>query len=174
MSDATHLDAALEYARGGMAVFPGHSVVTDGRCTCGRAKCSSPGKHPRIREWQQKASTNELRIREWWKRWPEANICIATGQASGVVVLDVDPRHHGDRSLQEFESVHGSLPSTPVCRTGGGGCHFYFLAPNGAFPNKANVLPGLDIRGDGGYVVAPPSLHVSGERYQWTTAPQSR
>ena len=174
MSDTTHLNAALEYARDGMAVFPGHSVVTDRRCTCGRANCSSPGKHPRIREWQKKASTNEFRIREWWQRWPEANVCIATGQISGIVVLDVDPRHKGDLSLQEFEATHGSLPFTPVSRTGGGGCHYFFLSPNGAFPNKANVLPGLDVRGDGGFVVAPPSLHVSGDTYQWIKSPQCR
>ena len=161
------LDAALFYAMLGMAVFPGHGVTPEGRCTCGTVDCGSPGKHPHIKQWQQDASTDAETIRRWWRRWPSANVCIATGSTSGIVVLDVDPRHGGAESLKTLEREHGSLPKTPTVITGGGGLHHYFVHPGKRVPNKVNVFPGIDIRGDGGFVVAPPSRHVSGEEYSW-------
>ena len=161
------LDAALEYAQIGLAVFPGHGIATDGRCTCGRSNCGSPGKHPRIKAWQVKATTNQDTIRTWWKRWPTANVCIATGSVSGLVVLDVDPRHDGERSLKFLEDSANGLPETPIARTGGGGLHYFFRHPGERFQNRVGILPGIDIRGDGGFVVAPPSIHVSGEAYKW-------
>jgi hypothetical protein len=161
------LEAALEYGRRGFAVFPGHSLARSGSCTCGRPNCASPGKHPRIKEWQLKASTDPLVISEWWRRWPDANVCIATGAISGVIVIDVDPRHGGNESLAALERDCGPLPATVTSKTGGGGSHLFFQHPGHDVPNRTNVLPGIDVRGDGGFVVAPPSAHASGREYTW-------
>ena len=163
------LHAALSYARAELAVFPGHCINTDGHCSCGRPRCSSPGKHPRIRQWHTKATVDENAILDWWRRWPSANVCIATGKVSGVVVLDIDPRHGGEDSLKALEESSGPLPVTPVTRTGGGGLHFFFQHPGRRVPNRVDILPGIDFRGDGGFVVVPPSNHESGDLYSWKT-----
>jgi putative DNA primase/helicase len=166
------LQAALELAcNHGWAVVPLHAV-RDGKCTCRlEGKCDSKGKHPRLKEWGDKASTSEQAIVDWWQKWPEANIGIATGAISGLVVLDVDPKNGGDDSLYELEQKHGPLPDTVQVITGGGGRHFYFRHPGNGVVVKGTAglggYSGLDIRGDGGQVVAPPSLHESGRRYEW-------
>ncbi len=160
------LREALRYSRLGLAIFPSHGVVGN-ICTCGSVECGSPGKHPRIREWQKLASTDETVIRKWWKAWPTANVCIATGRMSGLVVIDVDPRHGGDESLIQLTGVDPTFAETPTSRTGGGGCHFFFAYPGRRTVNRVNLLPGIDLRGDGGFVVVPPSLHVSGKEYSW-------
>jgi hypothetical protein len=101
--------------------------------------------------------------------WPDTGIAVRTGAESGLVVLDVDPQHGGDDTLAELLAAHGVLPITVECFTGGGGRHIYFRHPGGEVRNSAGkVGPGLDIRGDGGYVVAPPSPHPSGRRYEWS------
>jgi hypothetical protein len=104
--------------------------------------------------------------------WPDANVGIATGAESGLVVLDVDPRHGGDESLEELETRYGRLPLSPVVLTGGGGTHSYFAHPkSAALPNRSNLggFAGIDFKADGGYVVAPPSRHASGRAYEWST-----
>jgi hypothetical protein len=83
------------------------------------------------------------------------------------VVIDVDLRHGGDEGLEELEREHSRMPRTVECRTGGGGRHLYFAHPGGLIRNKVGLAPGVDLRGDGGYVVAPPSVHSSGARYAW-------
>lgn len=158
--------AALEAHRRGWAVVPLHTVG-DGHCTCERADCPSPGKHPRVRwERYQSARPAEATVRGWWRRWPGANVGIVTGAVSGLVVLDVDPRHGGDDLLARLEAAHGSLPPTPEVQTGGGGSHRYFAHPGGAVPTGP-LTEGIDLKGDGGLVVAPPSRHASGARYRW-------
>jgi hypothetical protein len=115
------------------------------------------------------ASADEERIRRWWARWPGANVGLRTGAASGLVVVDVDPAHGGAASLAGLVARHGAFfAGTRVVRTGGGGLHLYFAHPGAAVPNDAGrrLGPGLDVRGDGGYVLAPPSLHRSGGRYR--------
>jgi hypothetical protein len=104
-------------------------------------------------------------LAEWFEtRWRDSNIGIATG--GGLLGLDVDPRHGGDASLAELERQHGPLPETPRVLTGGGGVHLYF-AVNHPIGNRTGLASGIDLRGDGGFVVAPPSLHASGRRYAW-------
>lgn len=160
----TNLEAAISYYNHGLSVVPAHSIDGDGICTCTKVDCSSPGKHPRIGWGQyQKERAHDGQIRTWWRRWPDANIAIATGKVSSCIVLDVDPRHGGDDSLRDL----GQMPPTWTVLTGGGGQHLYFAHPGGTVANGANLLPGIDIRGDGGYVIAPPSNHVSGDRYMW-------
>jgi hypothetical protein len=94
-------------------------------------------------------------------------VSIVTGALSGLVVLDVDPRHGGKESLAKLERTHGELPKTMESITGGGGRHLYFTHPGGAVPNRTNIEPGIDLRGDGGCIVAPPSVHPSAKRYRW-------
>ena len=95
-------------------------------------------------------------------------MAIVTGAVSSLVVLDVDPLHGGDTSIGELERAHGRLPHTVEAITGGGGRHAYFSHPGGLVHNQVGLAPGLDLRGDGGFVVAPPSVHPSGRRYVWT------
>ncbi len=168
MSDSQMLDAALEYARLGWYVFPVHGI-RDGRCSCG-ADCGSPGKHPRIKGWPNVATTDPQTIARWWRQWPYANIGCACGP-SGLLVLDVDPRHGGDKSLEHLEGLHRRFYQTRA-RTGGNGLHLFFKKPAGVTvksrPNAlGNGYPGIDIRADGGFIVLPPSLHASGKRYDW-------
>ena len=123
-------------------------------------------KNPLTQHGLNDATVDEKTIRQWWRAWPDANVGIVTGAASGLLVLDVDPRHGGDESLREL-CAEDQLPLTVVGLTGGGGRHFYFQLPAGEHRNKANLLPGLDIRASGGYVVAPPSAHESGGSYRF-------
>ncbi len=108
-------------------------------------------------------------IRAWWGRWPHANVAIVTGRVSGLVVLDIDGPE-GQASLRQCLSRHGlrAFPETPVAKTGKG-WHFYFSHPGGVIPNHVGLFPHVDVRGDGGYVVSPPSIHPSGQRYRWVT-----
>jgi hypothetical protein len=125
-------------------------------------------KQPAIRwaPYQQRLATAD-EIDSWFAAWPGANVGIVTGAISGLVVFDVDLGHGGDDSLAELERAHGPLPKTVEALTGGGGRHVYFAHPGGAVRNKVGIAQGLDLRGDGGYVVAPPSVHPSGRRYEW-------
>jgi bifunctional DNA primase/polymerase-like protein/primase-like protein len=160
------LRASLGYARRNWPVFPLFEVV-DGRCACGDRKCQNPGKHPRTRRGFKDATTDEQRIEAWWTKYPNANIGIATGVESHLVVLDIDPRNGGNQSLRKFLGKH-DLPRTPEARTGGKGSHRYLTdASKVKFKSRNSVLPGVDVKADGGYVVAPPSSHVSGRRYLW-------
>lgn len=163
------LGAALAYAGRGWYVFPLHTAI-GGRCSCGDPTCGSVGKHPRTKNGLRDATTDEPTIRRWWAKWPDANIGIATGAESGVVVLDVDANNGGEQSLLELKARHGPLPETVQAITGGGR-HVYSRHPGGEvrIRNVVRVLglPGLDLRGDGGYVVAPPSRHASGRQYLW-------
>ena len=164
-------EAALSYAKRGWPVFPLHNPINGlGQCSCGREDCDSPAKHPRTLHGLNDATTNEATIREWCTRWPYANIGIVTGAQSGLVVLDVDPRHSGHESLKELEQRYGPLPQTFETITGGDGRHIFFAHPGQQISNKVGFAPGLDIRGDGGYIVAPPSLHASGMGYHWEVA----
>jgi len=164
--------AALDYAAHGWAVFPVHGV-SGGRCRCGMSDCSSPGKHPLTRRGVKDATTNGEVIAGWWKRWPDANLGLANGRTSGMVVVDVDPPE-GEHSLTRLRDAGYELPETAMVRTGSGGFHLYYAAPGipvgntaGRLPGVSLELPGIDLRAEGGYVVAPPSVHASGSRYVW-------
>jgi hypothetical protein len=161
------LEAALNYARQGWRTIPLHSFV-DKYCTCENKACGSPAKHPLTANGVHGATTDEMTIRRWWNEADIANVGIATG--NGLLVLDIDAKHDGLKSLAQLENQHGPLPVTPTVATGGGGRHFYFRSPAGeTIGNRAGIAPGIDVRGDGGYVVAVPSLHASGEKYAWLT-----
>lgn len=161
------VDAALVYAQRGWPVFPCHSATASGGCSCLADDCSSPGKHPRIAKGLKVATVDPEQVEVWWGRWPRANVAIRTGAESGLVVLDVDPDHGGEASLVALVEEHGELPPGRTVRTGSGGLHLYFRHPGRVVRNQIGRLgPGLDLRGDGGYVIAPPSRHVCGGRYR--------
>jgi hypothetical protein len=141
-------EAAIGYARRGFRVLP----------------LKERSKEPLIADWPNKATTDEATIRGWWAKWPKANIGIATGRYRDgyFCVLDYDPRQDGDWSDQV---LNGELPDTWVVHTGGGGRHFYYKTP---YPLRGRKLePGVDLKGEGGYVVAPPSIHPEGGEYVW-------
>jgi hypothetical protein len=158
---------ALGYERLGWSVVPVHGA-TGGRCSCGRRDCPAPGKHPRVR-WEP--ATRERprpeEIRAWWRRWPEANVGVVTGAVSRVVVLDVDPRSHGDDALAQLEGRWGTLPPTVETSSGGGGRHLWF-ATDHELPS-ALLSPGLELKAERATVIVPPSLHASGGRYTWAS-----
>jgi hypothetical protein len=171
-SDNPLENAALHYAIAGYPIFPLHNPVFAGdsaRCSCRDWQtCNKVGKHPRTRFGVSEATTDLETIRQWWRKWPNANIGLATGEASGIFVLDVDPKAGGDYSLEDLEDSYGALPGTLRQRTGSNGQHRIFRYPDVRIRNSASeIAPGLDIRGEGGYIVAAPSIHASGNHYHW-------
>lgn len=158
---------ALLYVDKGWSVLPLHSVH-NGVCTCEKkSTCRTPGKHPRVRNGVNNATKNHSLIKAWWSKWPNANIGIATGKESGLVVLDVDPAHGGKSSLDKLTAQYGEI-NTLCQHTGGGGWHFIFKYPSdiSVIKNRIGTLgKGLDIKADKGYIVACPSNHVSGDNY---------
>lgn len=145
------LEAALNYAKNGWPVFP----------------VKERDKVPLTVRGFKDATKDEATIRAWWSRWPDANIGLPTGESAGVAVVDIDPRHGGDESIDFLAGANGGIPPTKVCMTGGGGRHLYFDFVPG-FKNTAGRLgKGIDTRGDGGYVILPPSVHSSGTEYFW-------
>ncbi len=156
------LAAALAYAADhGLRVLPVHAVSESGACGCGRPECSSAGKHPAIDEWPERATTDPETIRTWFRR--RRNVGIATGR--GLLVLDIDLG--GEEWLRQQ-----AVPLTWSARTGSGGLHYYFRLPPGVElrDTAGKLAAGVDTRGDGGMVVAPPSVSGRG-LYEWQTAP---
>lgn len=128
------------------------------------------GKIPATPHGCKDAITDPAQIAEWWGGGSTYNVAIATG--NGLVVLDVDTDHDagkfGDETLADLEQQHGPLPETWTCLTGGGGVHYYFQCDDPALTVAAGFAPGLDYRGAGGYVIAPPSIHpTTGRAYAW-------
>jgi hypothetical protein len=176
------LPTALAFARHGHAVFPLHWPVThNGQtvCSCGRLCGKQAAKHPySLRGFAPHGhldATTDTGILKLWfgLRVPEANLGVATEK---LVVIDTDPRHGGDESLKKLEAEHGELPLTWRSLTGGGGTHDIYAAPAGVEitnvvaegMNDPPLGPGIDVRARGGYIVAPPSRHISGGVYAWS------
>jgi hypothetical protein len=144
--------AALKLAERGLRVFP----------------CVERGKEPLIHDNLKRATTDPNVIKGWWSSRPY-NIGIATGDGSGIWVLDVDG-DEGEETLRHLESELGILPPGVEVVTGAGR-HLYFRWPTGIEIRNTQCrldLPGLDVRGNGGYVLAPPSVHPSGRTYCWS------
>jgi hypothetical protein len=167
--DTTPDLSPLDYAARGWPVFPCHSIRR-GQCTCSKGiACQSPGKHPLTQHGLNDASASPDTIRAWQARFPFANWAVVTGRANGVVVIDIDPRHGGYTSIQEYEENRpdGPLPETLRASTGGGGRHLFYLYPPDATikgDNRGKWLRGVDVKSDGGYVILPPGEHFSGGR----------
>jgi len=149
MTGPSMLDNALEYLGRGWNVIP-----------------VSKSKRPLLPTWKeyQERRVTEEEIRTWWGKNPTAGVAILTGRISGIVVVDADTEE-GAATVERY-----MLHSTLEAETGGGGRHYYFKHPGREVPSLVRFMPGVDIRGDGGYVVVPPSPHASGRRYRWRHA----
>lgn len=168
-------DYALRYAGAGMRVHPLYEVdPATLTCACqAGASCSEKqrGKHPRLGGWQEKATTDADTVRAWWTRWPSAGVGLATGSASRMWVLDLD----GPEAGAWYESQlakHGPAPTLGVETARG--FHMYWRWTDGAVVRNAQGLQAagiqsVDVRGDGGYVCAPPTVHRSGAVYTFRT-----
>jgi putative DNA primase/helicase len=141
--------AALRLAQRGLLVFP----------------CKARSKHPATKHGLKDAKTDLTAIETTWRKYPDLNVGVATGAVSGVVVLDVDGEIGFD-SLSSLEDRNDVLPDTKSLTTPSGGQHFWFKHPGVEIRNTAGFPgPGLDIRGDGGYVLVPPSVGPGGSAY---------
>jgi Bifunctional DNA primase/polymerase, N-terminal/Primase C terminal 1 (PriCT-1) len=144
--------AALGLAKRRMAVFP----------------CKPREKRPATEHGCLDASTDAEVIRSWWRHEPAFNIGVATGQPSGVFVVDIDGID-AEQELRRLEAEHGALPSSVEVITPRPGRHIYFQMPDLPLRNSASkIAPGVDVRADGGFVISPPSIHPSGKRYAWS------
>lgn len=157
------LQAALRYAEQyGWAVFP----------------VSHKTKKPLTPHGCRDAKKTPGAIKAWWKRWPDASIGIATGSASNLIVIDEDIDEDkgldGYHEVSDWERLNSPLPDTVRAITGRGGSHLYFHYTGDDIHNRAGILDGVDVRGEGGYVVAPPSIHPNGTEYQWEVAPEDQ
>ena len=151
---------AARYAVNGWRIFPLHTLQSTG-CSCGKADCSKGAKHPRIKAWEQ-ASCDLRAVMAWWAQWPNANLGL---RLDNLCVLDVDGAKGLD-SLAALEAEHGSLDQRARQRSGNG-WHYLFEGVPGVEKHRG-FLPGLDfLCGNGCYLVTEPSVHRSGNRYQW-------
>jgi Bifunctional DNA primase/polymerase, N-terminal len=162
LGDLDCAQAAAVYAALGFPVIPMHTARPGGGCSCADPACSGPGKHPRLHGWPRLAAVDVAVVGEWWRRWPQANLALATGRRFDVLDLDGD---QGVETLGAALSIDPAEHPGPGARTGGGGWHLLY-APSG-LGNRVKLLPGVDWRGHDGLIVAPPSRHVSGHRYRW-------
>ncbi|NOT02117.1 MAG: bifunctional DNA primase/polymerase [Phycisphaerales bacterium] len=147
------IDDALRLIGHGWFVFP----------------CKSRGKEPLTLHGFKDATNDPEMARRLWRQFPNANIGIACG-ASKLAVADIDPRNGG--SLESLTRLFGPMPDTVQVRTGGGGLHLYFRT-DGRPVRGRKLGPGLDLKADGGYVIAPPSIHESSARYSFIRAPEA-
>lgn len=156
---ATMYDYAVRYINMGLAIFP----------------LKPADKIPLTKNGCKDATTDGAQVKAWWQQYPNANIGIATGSKSnGLIVIDLDidedKGKDGKDELRTWELENGDLPETWTSTTGRGGSHLFFRSEK-TIRNRAGILEGVDIRGEGGYIVAPPSLHHNGRRYSWDLAP---
>lgn len=162
-------EAALAYQARGWRVLQLQGIREDGKtCTCRKGgDCRSAGKHPVMDAWASAPRMTDDEIRAAWSGWrADHGVGIATGVDSGVWALDVDPDNGGREGIARLQADHGPLTAAYVVETGSGGWHLYFEMPEDFEPtNRRGGLkeyPGLDVRGNGGQVVAPPSRSAKG------------
>ncbi len=155
------LDAALDYAAHSYPVFPLHYPAAPGHCSCGRPDCDSPAKHPLTPHGLSDATCDARQIRAWWEKWPRANIGLAVPKH--IVILDVD----GTDGMAALLASSFALPPTATAQTARG--HHYVYRSPVPVPPAVGILPHVDVRGPGSYVVAAPSVHITGAVYEWQT-----
>lgn len=151
----------------GLSVQPGFKA-SNGVCNCKSDRCCFPGKHlrPRLEE-----DSMDIGI---WNLYPNSNYLVMTGKESGIFVIDVDT--NGFETFEQLETKYGAFPDTVSVITGSGGRHYYFMLPtHETIPTGHELLGcGIDVCGENGYVVAPPSIHASGNQYKWSKKPTKR
>ena len=150
--------AAMEYVQRGYAIFP----------------IKYKGKTPLTKNGVKNASNDPTQVQEWWDKWPDANIGLATGQINNIVVIDLDVDEdsgvNGFDSIRDWQRDNGELPKTWTSKTGRNGQHIIYRTAE-KFKNRVGILPCVDVRADGGYIVAPPSTHPNGNKYEWLCSP---
>lgn len=161
MSDNINLKAALQYAQKyGWAVFP---VKRESKRPLTPHGCKDAKKDPGA-------------IKAWWKKWPDASVGVATGSISNLIVIDEDVDDDkgidGILSMETWEKQNNKLPESVRAITGRGGAHIYYKYSGKDIQNRAGIIDGVDVRGEGGYVVAPPSIHPNGMQYSWEDDPE--
>ena len=153
------LEAALKYAKMGWAVFP----------------CSPDTKKPLTPHGCKDAKKDLGAIRAWWQRYPNASIAVATGSMSNLIMIDEDldeiEGKDGPHNMMLWERENGDLPETVVVITGRGGRHRYFKYYKDDIRNRAGIIKDVDVRGEGGYAILPPSHHPNGTIYEWESSP---
>jgi len=158
------LNTVSLYGQHGIPIFAVHSIV-NGRCTCGEADCTNPGKHPATKHGFKDATTDPIILKKMFPGCDELyNIGMPTGVASNTIVLDIDGKE-GEKKLLELQATHGVLPETRTIKTSKGR-HIYFQAPARPLTSFANPETKIDLRANGGYVMLPPSRHLSGCEYE--------
>ncbi len=186
VADGGMLDAALAYAAAGWPVFPCNPTQDPPGTPANKRRGKKPlvagadkdeyGKAIPHTGGLWRATTDEVQIRKWWGKYPKALIGVPTGARIGLFVVDLDPRGGDtvDDVLGRLEAAVGPLPSSPVSMTQSGGRHIWLKNPaGGELPkNRAGKIPGVDWRGEGGYVIVPPSVMSDGAAYSWLVAPQ--
>lgn len=156
------MEAARAYLTRGWRLIPIRWTDPRGRCSCERPDCGSPGKHPLTVHGLKDATDNPDLVAEWLARWPLMNLAVVTGEDSGIVVVDVD----GDEGVASMAEFDARMPRTLMAKSPHG-WHLYFAHDGTHTPNRGRFLPGVDIRGDGGYVLLAPSRLGDGDDYRW-------
>lgn len=142
-------------------IFPIYAPVQN-KCSCNNPNCSSPAKHPLVFNSFRSATNNVSLIQTWLNKYPLCNWAIATGRSSNLIIVDVDLDKNGGESIKLLK-----IPATYTVLSGNG-YHYYFSLP----PKYHNlrsftaILPGVDIKANGGYIIAPPSTHINGHQYE--------
>jgi len=172
--DESILNGALAAAAQGWRVTPLYGLVEVGgsrQCDCKAGPdCRSAGKHPRFNGFTKSATTDPQVIQQWWQKHPNSNLGILTGPPFGLV-LDLDPRNGSDEEWPAFQRDHGELPDTLSAASGGSGTHRVYDYPAGTRITTSLLIldsySGIDVKGQTQFIVAEPSLHMSGNRYRW-------
>lgn len=162
-SDLSNLNQ--DFFRMGVNLVPLHSINPDGSCTCHLGhNCNSKGKHPTTPNGLKNASNDFEKLKEYTN--VRSNFGVLTGKINDIEVIDIDVKNNGRESLAWLISKDLIRPTKMTILTGSLGLHLYYKYSNRGLKNKVNLLPGIDFRTDGGYVVAPGSLHHTLRRYK--------
>ena len=173
LNDKTPLEAALFYAKElRWSVFPLHSMLESGEagqlaCTCGVKNCTRAAKHPILSEGFYKATIVEEQIIAWWTKWPKANIGIRLGDDLALIDVDTHGQINGLENLPQVFDADPALKDTLQAKSGGNGLHFFIKVGEELSTTNKTPWPGIEVRCKNSYVVASPSVHASGKKYQW-------
>jgi hypothetical protein len=164
----TLTDYALRYAALGFRVLPLYGL-TKGLCSCGRAGCPSPGKHPFapfVTNGSHGATRDSGVLSRWFDGADTSRMNIGIAFDDDVFAVDIDPRNGGDTTWEVLVEKYGAIPDTATANTGGGGVHYLFRKPKGATV-AGKLGKGVDVRSTNGLIVVEPSIHISGQQYAW-------
>lgn len=158
------LNTALAYRKLGWSIIPIHTLVK-GRCTCGNEDCATPGKHPRVK-WSEfiKRLPDVEEVSEWFgDAFVGSNIGVVTGSISNIIVVDCDGKKGVLLAKKELDLPFPTL----IALTGGGGFHIFYKPSGASIESRIGLLPNVDLKAEKGFVVLPPSIHMSGYKYRW-------